>query len=82
MKHVLFCALVDLASTVGIVGVCWMVWKGCTAWVIPVALLMALHIVIPGRETTTCPHCGKTIEIEGLKHGGHTYPVEGRYGKD
>lgn len=76
MKHVIFCIAVDIATTAGIVAICWMVWRGCTAWVIPVALLMALHVVIPGKESVECPHCGKAIEIDGLKHGGKTYPVE------
>ncbi len=52
-----------LLNAAAISGMCLMgrfVWKGASTWLVLVAFLFSLAIVVPSRETFTCPKCGHT----------------------
>lgn len=66
----LFCLLVDIASTLCCAWLGWLVYCGATKWFIPVMLLLALTIIIPGRDIFKCPQCGWVDEVKVYKAKG------------
>jgi len=64
MMPYIFCLAVNLASFACIVWLGWLVWRGASAWLIAVMAIMAIFIIIPGKDIFTCPKCGQVGEIK------------------
>lgn len=65
----LFCLVVDLAalSCVGWIG--WLVWCGASTWLVLVMLMLAISLMLPGRDIFICPKCGHVGKVKVFKAG-------------
>lgn len=65
----LFCLVVDLAAIACVGWIGWLVWHGASAWLVLVMLMLAISLILPGRDVFTCPKCGHVGEVKVFKSG-------------
>lgn len=65
----LFCLVVDLAAIACVGWIGWLVWHGASAWLVLVMLMLAISLILPGRDVFTCPHFGHVDEVKVFKSG-------------
>lgn len=65
----LFCLVIDLAAIACVGWIGWLVWHGASVWLVLAMPLLALSLMLPGRDVFTCPKCGHAGEVKVFKAG-------------
>lgn len=83
LLSVVFCLLLNALILACIAVLGWMVWKGANGFLIFAMLLLALCMVIPGKDIFMCPKCGHVDEVESFKTlTGHTFVPSKKEGQE
>ena len=69
MNAYLFCLMLNSAAIFGMCLMGWLVWQGASAWLVLVMLMLAISLILPGRDVFTCPKCGHVGEVKVFKSG-------------